>query len=101
MSKNIPEDLKDYRQQIDAIDQELITLLARRYEIVRAVGALKARENLSVIQHERAEHVKQKACELASQKGLSPDLVRKIYETMIDYAHELEHEIIENTHRQA
>ena len=96
MSEEIPEQLLRYRDEIDALDVELIDLLARRISIVRAVGALKSQEDLPVVQSVRAEEVKDRAASMAGAKGLDPDFIRAFYEMMIDHAHVLEHAIVDN-----
>ena len=95
MNDVIPEKLERYREEIDALDIELIDVLARRFKVVRAVGELKRETGLSVVQAKRAEAVKQGAAVMGSEKGLSPEFVRKIYDLMIDHAHELEHDIMD------
>ena len=93
MSNQIPEQLEEYRQQIDALDAELVNVLARRFAVVRAVGELKVTEGLSVVQSARAEEVKSRAVDRGVAKGLDPEFVRALYEMMIDHAHVLEHAI--------
>jgi len=99
MTSHIPPELALYRARIDALDLELIDVLARRFEVVRAVGALKARENMPVVQSTRAQAVIDRAVHLAQEKGLDTALVRQIYEMMIDTAHKLEHTILDNADR--
>lgn len=88
------QELEEYRKQIDSIDVEFIDILARRFDIVRAVGRLKSKTGLSVVQSERAEAVKKRAADMGREKGLDPAFVRSLYELMIDHAHELEHDIL-------
>lgn len=85
--------LEEYRKEIDALDIELIDVLARRMDVVRKVGELKAGTDISVVQPARAQSVKNRAAEMGVAKGLDEAFVRKIYDTMIDHAHELEHDI--------
>jgi len=87
--------LEGYRRQIDKLDVELVDVLARRFAVVRNVGALKAGTDISVVQPERAQAVIDRAAALAQEKGLDGDFVRKLYEAMIDHAHELEHDILD------
>lgn len=87
-------ELENYRREIDALDEKLIDLLVRRFQIVQAVGEYKGRTGTNVVQSERAEEVKNRVAQMAAAQGLSPDLVRKMYEMMIDHAHELEHKIV-------
>lgn len=95
MSQDIPEELVGYRAEIDALDAELVDVLARRFEVVRNVGVLKAKEGLSVVQPDRAQAVKERAAQMAADKGLDPDFMFKFYELMIGYAHDLEDDILE------
>lgn len=88
------EELQGYRRKIDAIDETLVSLLAERFEIVRAVGRLKARNNIPVVQSTRAEEVKDRVAAMASQKNLDPAFVRHLYDIMIDHAHTLEDNFI-------
>lgn len=89
------QELENYRKQIDEIDIELIDVLSRRFEIVRAVGELKSKTGLSVVQAKRAEAVKKRAAKMGKEKNLDPAFVRRLYELMIDHAHELENHILE------
>jgi len=87
------KELEEYRRQIDALDIELIDVLARRIDVVRAVGELKAGTDISVVQPARAQAVKNRAAEMGVQKGLDEAFVRTLYDLMIDHAHDLEHDI--------
>ena len=89
------EILEDYREQIDALDEQIIDLLAKRFDIVQAVGHLKTKENLSVVQPERAEEVKRRAADMAASKGLDPQFIWTLYEMMIDHAHVVESAIMD------
>lgn len=93
MSDTIPEELQSFREQIDALDAELIDLLARRFEIVRKVGNMKAERNIPVVQSDRAELVKARNEALAVEKDIPEGFVYRVYEMMIDEAHVIEHEI--------
>lgn len=88
------EKLEEYRAQIDALDRELIDILARRIRVIKAVGHLKAQENISVVQSARAEEVKRRNAQLAAEKGINPEFVRRFYDMLIDHAHEIENEIM-------
>lgn len=82
--------LEDYRRDIDALDEKIVSLLAERFAVVHAVGELKAREGLSVVQAQRAQAVKDRVAALAQSQGLDGDLLRAIYTLVIDHAHVLE-----------
>ena len=85
--------LADYRVDIDRIDEQIVKLLVERFHIVDAVGHLKAREGITVVQSKRAEEVKDRVATLAQKQGLDGELLRAIYTLLIDHAHVLEHAI--------
>lgn len=87
------KELGEYRKEIDTLDDQIINLLARRFEIVRAVGRLKARNNIPVVQSARVVEVINRAAALAARQNLDPDLVRHLYQIMIDHAHTLENNL--------
>jgi chorismate mutase-like protein len=99
MTKSSPHaqasELTKYREQIDALDVELIDVLKRRFDVIKAVGAFKAREGIEVVQSDRARFVIERAEKAAKDNGLNTDFVRKLYEKMIEIAHEMEHEIVD------
>lgn len=84
---------KEHRARIDDLDERIITLLAERFEVVQDVGRIKAAQNIPVVQHERAESVKQRAARLAEERGLDGALVRHIYTLLIDHAHVMENDL--------
>lgn len=86
-------ELEELRKQIDVLDIELVDVLARRIDVVRKVGELKAGTDISVVQPARAQAVKNRAAEMGAAKGLDEVFVRKLYDLMIDHAHDLEHGI--------
>ncbi len=94
-------ELENYRQQIDALDRQLIDILARRFDIVRAVGKLKAENAIQVIQSARAAEVTSRAVEMGLAKNLDEGFVRDLYTAMIDLAHVMEHKIVEDHDKHA
>lgn len=97
MNTSNDKTLDDWRREIDAIDDRIVDLLVARFEIVTAVGQLKTRENIDVVQGVRAEQVKTRVANRAAQKGLDGELVRRLYTAMIDHAHVVEHAIKNNS----
>lgn len=89
------ETLKPYREKIDALDDRILDLLASRTEIVREVGVVKARDNITLVQTARVEEVIERCASIGAAKGLNPDMIRRIYTLIIDESHRMEGEIIE------
>lgn len=78
------EELQNLRKQIDEIDSELITLLAKRFTVTERVGILK-RENHSHAQDPAREATQfEKLTVLAAQAGLDPTAALAIWRTIID-----------------
>jgi len=83
-------DLGTFRIEIDAIDDTILDLLKRRFEIVRAVGELKAQNGLEIVQSRRAEEVLDRVTKAAENKNIPPRLIRDFYASMIEEAHTIE-----------
>lgn len=94
MSEDIPPELVNFRAQIDAIDTALVDLLAQRFDIVRQVGAFKRTREMDAVQPVRAQAVKDAAVSMGVAQGLDEAFMRKLYDALIDYAHDIEHDIL-------
>ncbi len=88
------EVLKESRAKIDALDDQIVDLLAQRMDIVREVGIIKSKDNISAVQPDRVIEVRERCAQRAALKGLNPGMVRKIYGVIIDEAHEIEQAIL-------
>ena len=88
------EALKEQRARIDALDDKIVDLLAERMDIVREVGAIKAKNSITLIQTDRVNEVRERCAERGAKKGLNPELIRRIYNEIIDEAHQMEQLII-------
>jgi chorismate mutase len=89
------EILKPYRRKIDLIDDQIIDLLAERFEVIREVGDLKYNQNIPSILQDRVEEVRNRAVTRAKSKNVDPDLIYQIYTNLIDFSCNLEDEIKE------
>lgn len=78
--------IDDYRRNIDAIDEELLALLARRLDVVRAIGDLKHRAGLAVVQPDRYRLIMDNRLARGRELGLDDDFVRAIMETIHEEA---------------
>jgi len=91
------EALKPYRARIDALDDQIVDLLAKRMDVVREVGVVKARENIATVQSDRVVEVRERCAERGMKMGLNPGMIRKIYTAIIDEAHEMEQGIVQKS----
>jgi 4-amino-4-deoxychorismate mutase len=90
--------LAELRADIDAIDRELVALLAKRYTVVHRVAVVKKRDGLPAVLPERIAVVKRQARALAENAGLSPDFVESLYHLIIEEACRLEEEFLADGH---
>lgn len=74
--------LQELRSVIDNIDDEIVNLLAQRMEISRKIGVYKRKNNLTVLQMERWNHILSKYIADAELLGLDPAMVRKVFEAI-------------------
>ena len=71
-------DLERLREEILDCDQELVRVLARRKDLVREVGVLKARLGRQVTDPRREAVVVRRAATLARSAGVDEELVRNV-----------------------
>ncbi len=75
-------DLTRIRRNIDDLDSMIITLLAKRADLVNAAGICKKSED-SVRDPKRVEQVIGRVRAKAIEKGLDPEIAERAYRTII------------------
>lgn len=81
---DIPEQLLQYRKSIDNLDDALIRILAERFRITKAVGKLKAEQNLTPGDPVREKQQAERLRALAIEADLDPDFAEKVLRFIID-----------------
>ena len=71
--------LDSLRSDIDRIDSSLIDLLAERMKISEAIGEIKEKSRLTVLQTGRWNSVLKKARTMAKEKDLDEDFITEIF----------------------
>lgn len=87
-------ELEMLRADIDAIDAEVVKLLADRFLITSKVGQLKARHALDPVDPNREAAQEARFRALAQANGLKPELVLRIFRSVIN-------EVVSNHRTQA
>jgi chorismate mutase len=77
------EQLTDYRKSIDNFDAALIHILAERFRVTKAVGALKASADLPPSDPTRETEQIERLRRLAERADLDPDFAEKFLEFVI------------------
>ena len=75
-------DLTRIRKNIDDLDSMIITLLAKRSDLVSAAGRMKKDEQ-GVRDPKRVEQVIDRVRAKAIEKGLDPEIAERAYRTII------------------
>lgn len=76
-------ELQDLREEIAAVDGEILRLVKKRLEAARKIGELKRRENLGVVDYKAEASVLERAEEIAREEDLSPHLARRLVSILV------------------
>ena len=90
MEKSTDKSLDAWRAQIDAIDAQVLKLLAERRRIVLEIGEYKKEHGLPPLDAKRWEQVLQSKMALAKDLDVSPEFIRDLYNLIHEYSLELE-----------
>lgn len=75
--------MSDCRARIDALDRQLLALLARRMEVSQRIGALKKRHNRPVRDPEREARLLEDLA-VSAPTPLTPEMTRTIWSAILD-----------------
>ena len=88
--------LEKLRAEIDAVDSELLDILARRMAISRNIGEYKRSESMSVLQATRFNDLIADRCKRGSNLGLSDKFLRTVFNAIHDESVATQLRIIDN-----
>ena len=86
-NNNEPEScscMEDIRVEIDNMDRDIIAILGKRFEYVKAATKFKTSET-SVRAPERFKAMLEQRRIWASSEGLSPDVIDKMYRDLVNH----------------
>lgn len=89
------EKMEGFRKELNEIDENIIELLGRRFEIIRSVGYYKKEQNIPMMQSNRVAQVKDRCATLGLQFELDADFIKNLYGIIIDEACRVEDLIID------
>ena len=78
--------MKKLRDQIDAVDRQIVALLGKRLEIAREIARVKKREKLPILDAKREALIREELRSLAKEQGLSAPVVEEIFQLILDYS---------------
>ncbi|WP_419874094.1 chorismate mutase [Candidatus Pristimantibacillus sp. PTI5] len=76
--------LEELRQNIDHLDKEIISLLAKRFQLTEEVGIYKAAQKLTAQDPGRESQQFEKIAKQAADTDLNPDYASVIYRCVMD-----------------
>lgn len=79
MDKTMDQTLEALRKQIDGFDEQLLTALSKRMDIVRKIGKLKKENNIPPLDEERWHEVLKTKLLLGQTLNIPQELVEKIF----------------------
>ena len=74
--------LSALRQQIDEIDNQLISMMAARMKVAREIGRVKSESNMPILQSTRWEDVLSKNVAEGLKLDMSEEFVRRVFEAV-------------------
>lgn len=83
-SKSIPDELLVLRNQIDALDEEIVLTLAQRFSVTSQVGKLKAENELDSVDPIREQEKLSSLKTLAEQHSLNSDFVLEMFQMIFN-----------------
>lgn len=83
------EQLAAVRIAVDEVDEQIVTLIARRERLIRIAGTLKG-DDAEVRAPGRVERIIEHVRSAAAKKDIDPDIVESTYRAMISAFIELE-----------
>ena len=86
MMERMEPTVDDLRAQLDDVDAEIVGLIARRFDVIRAMSEVKAGGSASIRDPDREHRVLETVEATARDLGVSPNLVRRVFQEIIDHS---------------
>ena len=81
--RELPEELLDLRNQIDAIDHRMLDLLGQRKEVVAQVADVKRKNIIAIRDRKREAEILADRRELCLRLGLSNEVIESLYRVIL------------------
>jgi chorismate mutase len=94
MTENIAEILSQYRKNIDSLDDEIVSLLALRLQVIHKVAQVKHENNIAPHLQDRVDEVLERNSTMADALGADSALVHTLYQHIIQHAIDTETALI-------
>lgn len=88
------ENINILRKQIDEIDEQLLTILAKRMRISKEIGIYKKEHNMPILQSGRYNDILENRAKQGQSMNLSPDFVTEIMKSIHEESVKVQMEIM-------
>jgi len=88
--------LRQWRQEIDQLDDQLLQILHRRLMLSEKLGALKRDQQVSIFQPERWKFILEEMHRKGTALGIHPDFIRNLFIQIHDESIRIQGEVINN-----
>lgn len=83
-------DISDFRKEINEIDDKLLELLQRRFDVAKKVGKYKLEKGLPVLDKQRENDI---INSIAEKSNFSKDFIEKFFNAIFEESRRLQEEI--------
>lgn len=95
------DNMSDVRAAIDALDRELVALLARRLEYVGRAAEIKHMHDMPALIPERVEEVIANVRQLAESSNADPEFFEALWRTLVGMSIAYEQKLMDQNRMQA
>lgn len=88
--KTIDDQLSVFRLTIDELDKQMLTLLARRFEVVHAIGEVKSKAGLPFRDDQRWQSMLERIVKQATEMEMDPEFIKALYDLIHEHSVALE-----------
>jgi chorismate mutase len=83
---NYNTELKNLREQIDVIDDQICAWLAARIRLSQTIGHLKVERGVTEMSEKRKEKILKRLKKIAIEKGIPNYLLQDIYKIILEHS---------------
>lgn len=80
---DIKKALKPHREAIDKLDDQILKLLGKRFDVVRKVAVIKSENDFPSYISDRVVQVRERNAETGKKYGIDPEFVKMLYSLII------------------
>lgn len=82
--------IEELRDEINTIDEKILSLIGKRLTLVKEVGELKKRQNKQILDSKREQEILNRLSSKAKSHFVEENLVKKIWHTIFEEAYKIE-----------